>query len=478
MPLAPLGRPGPLPRTAWKQRARVLADASGVSLDGLGELVESELTRLDGLLFTATPAEELDEISRWARLADGAWCGQVRAIVATRNRMSELDREFLACEVALALNLSDGAAQDLIARALAAAELPGLVEAVEAGMLTVRHVYAVLGALDGCALNTPARHAIVLIALARYHGQTPAELAKMIARLLLTADPAAAAAREADRSFHRQVRIRAVEDGQGLLTARGPLAMLEAVRAALHAHTPDPVDAEDRRTADARTFDYLVQRLTGSPTGGLLDPHPEMTTPAQDAAPAGGSAPGGWVASIVIPYDVAAGGERELAEIPGLGPVLPATARDILASASGLHRIAVDTTGQVLEVSDLLPGPAARATDTDLHSWLTRLAQAPRRIGIPVGSAGYQPSPRLRRYVEARDRQCVFPGCPQPAERADLDHRIPYPRGGTDPENLHALCRRHHRAKQRIFTVDRLPDGTTQWTTRGGWVFDRPPQGY
>jgi hypothetical protein len=389
--------------------------------------------------------------------------------------MSELDREFLACEVALALNLSDSAAQDLIARALAAAELPGLVEAVETGMLTVRHVYAVLGALDGCGLDTPARHAIVLIALARYHGQTPAELAKMIARLLLTADPAAAAAREADRSFHRQVRIRAVEDGQGLLTARGPLAMLEAVRAALAAHTPAPVDNEDRRTADARTFDWLITRLTGSGTGGLRDPHPEMSTPAP-AQPTPGS--GGWVASIVIPYQVAAGGDLELAEIPGLGPVLPATARDILTSARGVHRIAVDPRGQVLEVSDLLPGPATRATDTDLQTWLDQLTHLPQQIGVPAGSAGYQPSPRLRRYVAARDRQCVFPGCPQPAERADLDHRIPYPRGSTDPDNLHALCRRHHRAKQAIFTVDRLPDGTTQWTTRGGWTFDRPPQGY
>src|SRR5215210_8905907 len=104
MPSVPLGRPGPLPRTAWKQRVRVLTDAAGVSLDGFGELVETELSRLDGLLFTATPAEELDEISRWSRLADAAWCGQVRAIVAAHNRMNELDREFLACEVAPALN--------------------------------------------------------------------------------------------------------------------------------------------------------------------------------------------------------------------------------------------------------------------------------------------------------------------------------------------------------------------------------------
>jgi hypothetical protein len=44
--------------------------------------------------------------------------------------------------------------------------------------------------------------------------------------------------------------------------------------------------------------------------------------------------------------------------------------------------------------------------------------------------------------------------------------------------NLAPLCRRHHRAKQAVFTVLRLPDGTTRWITRGGWWFDRQPQGY
>ena len=36
MPITELGRTGPLPRTAWTDRVRLLADAAGVSSAGLG----------------------------------------------------------------------------------------------------------------------------------------------------------------------------------------------------------------------------------------------------------------------------------------------------------------------------------------------------------------------------------------------------------------------------------------------------------
>jgi hypothetical protein len=317
----------------------------------------------------------------------------------------------------------------------------------------------VLGALAGTGLSAEEQAAVVTIALARYAGQTPAQLGELVAKLVLTVNPDAAAARETDATVRRQVRVRAVEDGQGLLVARGPLAMIEAMRAALQAGLAAPTDPDDLRTQEAREFDLLHALTTGAGAGG-----------------SGGGGGGGWHAAIVVPYATAAGGDLELAEIPGLGPVLPGVARELLESCLTLTRIAVDGDGKVLEVSDVLPGPAAQATDTD--RWLTDLAAMPVRIGIPLGSSSYRPSERLRRYVQARDRTCTFPGCTRPARRTDIDHRLHWPLGLTDPENTHCLCRRHHRAKQTLFTVIGLPDGTTRWITRGGWWFDRPPQGY
>ena len=94
-----------------------------------------------------------------------------------------------------------------------------------------------------------------------------------------------------------------------------------------------------------------------------------------------------------------------------------------------------------------------------------------------LSTAGYRVPARLRRVLEHRDRTCVFPGCTRPASRADVDHRIPWPAGRTSAENLQCLCRRHHRAKQAVFTVLADHDGTW-WITRGGWRFLRRPRGY
>jgi hypothetical protein len=92
--------------------------------------------------------------------------------------------------------------------------------------------------------------------------------------------------------------------------------------------------------------------------------------------------------------------------------------------------------------------------------------------------SGYRFPRRLRRFLEARDRTCVFPGCTRPARRTDKDHREEWPRGSTSADNLECLCRHHHRAKHAVFRVVKLPDGTIRWITRGGWWFDRPPSGY
>jgi len=451
---------GTRPRTAWAARAPLVPSASALGSAQLAELVESELTRCDGVLFTATPREELDEIGRWQRLADVAWAGQARAIVAAYNRAGRAEREFLGCEVALALNTSTSSGEDVVATALLAGQLPGLVEAVEVGMLTVRHVYAVLGALSPAGLTLEQQHAVLTIALARYRGQTPAELGKLIARLILTVDAAAAAARERSKTAQRFVKFRAVEDGQGLIVARGPLAMVDAVRASLEATLPLHVEDGDERSLDARTYDLMVDLLTGG------------------AVTAPGDGHGGGHAVVVVPFSVAAGGDLEVADIPGLGPVLPATARELLSQASTITQVAVDPDGRVLAVSAPLPGPAASATDADPLRWLTALTTPPAQTDPPTASTGYRPSRRLMRFLEARDRTCTFPGCTRPASRTDKDHRDPWPRGSTSHQNLDCVCRRHHRAKHTVFTVERLPDGTVRWTTRGGWTFERPPQGY
>ena len=126
--------------TDWTARAVPTA----LSPERLAALVDRSISRTDGLLFTATPTEELDEIGRWQQLKDQAFAGQMRAIVASYNRAAAHEREFAADEIGLAIGATTTTGGNLLAQALSLDALPGLLEAVEAGVLTERHVLAVL----------------------------------------------------------------------------------------------------------------------------------------------------------------------------------------------------------------------------------------------------------------------------------------------------------------------------------------------
>ena len=65
---------------------------AAMSVAELAGFVETSIARMDGLLFTATPAEELDEIGRLQQLKDQAYAAQLRAIVAAHNRAGREER--------------------------------------------------------------------------------------------------------------------------------------------------------------------------------------------------------------------------------------------------------------------------------------------------------------------------------------------------------------------------------------------------
>ncbi|WP_209374135.1 DUF222 domain-containing protein [Brevibacterium renqingii] len=71
--------------------------------------------------------------------------------------------------------------------------------------------------------------------------------------------------------------------------------------------------------------------------------------------------------------------------------------------------------------------------------------------------------------VTARDRGCVFPGCDAPAGWCDVNHVVPYARGGeTDINNMCLLCSYHHHLMDRSdWEVLMLTDGRPAW---------RPPE--
>jgi hypothetical protein len=92
-------------------------------------------------------------------------------------------------------------------------------------------------------------------------------------------------------------------------------------------------------------------------------------------------------------------------------------------------------------------------------------------------SSGYQPAPSLREYVRARDQTCRFRTCRQPAMRCDLDHTIPWEKGGkTCVCNIGGLCRFHHRLKQRPgWHLTQPEPGVFTWATPLGRTYTTHP---
>jgi hypothetical protein len=88
-------------------------------------------------------------------------------------------------------------------------------------------------------------------------------------------------------------------------------------------------------------------------------------------------------------------------------------------------------------------------------------------------SPSYQPPPRLREFVTARDVTCRFPTCRQPVWRCDLDHSVPFDKGGkTCSCNLGGLCRFHHQIKQLSgWQLVQPAPGTFAWLTPSGRAY-------
>ncbi len=132
-----------------------------------------------------------------------------------------------------------------------------------------------------------------------------------------------------------------------------------------------------------------------------------------------------------------------------------------------------------------------------LQDWLTRIglhgAGVTIRPVLDLGRTDPRTDPRtdavdrhdppewMRELVILRDRHCVFPGCHVDARACDLDHINPYvppetggPPGQTHPDNLAALCRRHHRAKtHRAWTYRRRPPDPDDHPRHGDHDCDR-----
>jgi hypothetical protein len=432
-------------------------------------------------------SELIGVLCAWQRIGAWAAAGQAAAITAltARRRAQAREREnrhlaeHVTDEVAAALVLTGRSAEQLCSDAAGLARLPAVHAALAAGIIDWRRAQVFTSEL--APLGDHAAQQIAAPILPKAGALTTSQLHRLLRRAVLDHDPEALRKRAADAQQDAQVQAWAETSGNAALAGR---ELPEA----------DVITADRRLTALARwlarhgtpgTLQQLraavfTALLTGRPVHTLLPPGtPTAEHPAP--GPGAGAGAGGQVPAVTgtvnltLPLTAWTGLTQTAGDIHGHGPAPADTCRDLAGqmTASPATRWCLTlTTPDGHPVAHACsprgrPPPAGPAALT----WAARLT--PRMGWLETGTCahpreepGYRPSAGLAHLIRIRQPACCYPGCGRPATRCDLDHTIPYERGGKTCEcNLTPLCRTHHRAKQAPrWHLTQTEPGHMTWT--------------
>jgi hypothetical protein len=397
---------------------------SGAELDRLallppGPALAAGLMQLrSGLV---SEADSVRVVALWVGVK--AWCDAqaMRSLSDCCPSHDTHDAELTVHEVAAMTHTSEISTGTELALMMQVRDaLPLSWEALNAATLTLAHVKALARVLSVVSSDVSVRVEAAVVPQAVAKGWTPAELRSAARRALIAVDPDGAADRAEKAREHSDVRLYGDDHEMASLVATA-----DAVTSRVLMDAIDASAQAMKRDGDARSVGQLrVAALAAAVLG------------EQAAKPR---------TEVLVTIDLATllGLTRNPGELAGYGPITDETARS-LAQDAMLRRLITDpVTGQVLD----------------------------------LGRTSYRPSAGLRRFIEARDQTCRFPGCTRRAIRCDLDHGIGYDESGcTDRANLHALCRTHHNLKtERFWCVDMHPDGSETWTSHLGFRYTKRP---
>jgi hypothetical protein len=130
-----------------------------------------------------------------------------------------------------------------------------------------------------------------------------------------------------------------------------------------------------------------------------------------------------------------------------------------------------DAPGETADRSGFIPGETLRQHIAEaIHSnrrdqvLFTRLLTDNHGRLLDTTELGRYPSTRLAEAITIRAGTCRYPTCSVPADRCDLDHHEPVPKGTTSGRNMDPFCRRHHRGKTFTWHACTRDDNGIDWT--------------
>jgi hypothetical protein len=352
----------------------------------------------------------------YAAMAEVAHCS---SDPMSAERVEALD-EFAAEEIGAALCFTRRAADIHLGLALDLVErLPKVWETLDQGRIDLTRARVICEGT--CHVEGAEARRVADAVLEQAPRLTTGQLGARVRRLAMSVQPEEAARRYEAAVEERRVICLPNTDGTADLVACNlPAERASACMRSLNTEAYEAKRAGDPRSIDQLQTDILLDRLDvdRSTKGrrGVVDLHIDLTT--------------------------LAGLDANPAEIPGFGPIVADVARRV---ADGQHN----------------------------SEWRVTVTDPDNGNVVWNGTTRRRPTVTQRRYLEARYRSCVFPGCRMPALESDIDHTRDFAKGGaTDVSNLGPLCRHHHRLKHGgEWRVEQPEPGVFHWTSRLGHVY-------
>ncbi len=348
--------------------------------------------------------------------------------------VDEAERE----DISTALRLAPATAQSRIdiARTLVN-NLPNTCSALATGEISSAHA-TVIARETAIAIRNGAPDSVIFeveqraISFAELH--TPGQLAVRVRTDIAKSIPEEFEEITSRATSLRRVSCYSEADGMSTVVAILPAADAQMVMNSIEAFIlrREQLQRSDNDGDAIRTIDQKRADALSTICSNFLSEISETVTPQRRPL----------TVNVTIDLPTLLGLAENPGQLAGYGPIPASVARELASDAKWKRFITEPQTGNLLD----------------------------------FGRESYEPPQHLKDFLIARDRTCRFPGCRRSALLSDLDHAESWESGGsTSPDNIGALCRRHHRLKTHDgWRIQSFRDGSCTWTSPLGKEFFTP----
>jgi hypothetical protein len=416
------------------------------------------------------------------RYADARVADDTAAGMGSGRRSRIRPGEFVADELALLLRDQPYQMRCLLARSRRlAAGLPTVWEASRRGELDVDQI-RVIDRVARRVTEAATLAAIDQQAVDAAQTRSPKQLQVWLLRLVVHVEPLAFEQRHRRALAERRVTVVQGADGMGYVTGEVSAADAAAIDAMLAAAARN-LGADDPRTDQQRRADLFADLLVGRIAFDQVDNEDEEGTATasewlevESIDPDTGELLGTHLQSIDAegeplgepvgpPSELMRGGTPKLIKRPQTNRI------GVLVPLASLLSGGCDQPAELADRSGFIPGDIlkeqiATALEPDQRDEVlfTRLLTDNGGRLLDVTELGRYPSKRLAEAIKIRAGTCRYPTCTVPADRCDLDHHEPVPKGATSGRNLDPFCRRHHRGKTFAWHAAHRDHNGVDWT--------------